>query len=81
MNSKKNSYSTVTTTYCHCHIHSIFNHSDTNRLPDSCKQTPKDKFRDCGTKNTILRKLLPIHRERELPILPRICSKASKSSR
>ena len=63
------------------HIHSILNHSATNRLPDSYKETPKDKFRGCRTENTTSRKLLPIHRERELSILPRICSKASKSSR
>ena len=32
-------------------------------------------------KNTTSRKLLPIHREREFPIMPRICSKACGSSR
>ena len=26
--------------------------SITNRIPDSYKETPKDKFRGCGTENT-----------------------------
>ena len=52
MNSKKSSYSTVTTTYYNRHIHSILNYSTTNRIPDSYKETPKDKFRGCGTENT-----------------------------